>query len=87
MSCARPSGSRKPLTEYQAQANRPLEHEARLKELLARQAQLNAALDFDKSDAQAAEPAVESVMETAARVQREPTTQPSPRASLPAPRP
>ncbi|MGO9541174.1 MAG: hypothetical protein ACLPN2_11345 [Terriglobales bacterium] len=46
------------------QANRPFEHDARLKELLARQAKLNGALDLDKSDAQAAEPveaAVESV--------------------------
>lgn len=34
----------------------PFEHAARLKELLARQAQLKAALDRDKSDAQAAEP-------------------------------
>jgi prefoldin subunit 5 len=33
----------KTLTDYQAQANRPFEHEARLRELLARQAQLNAA--------------------------------------------
>ena len=41
------------------QANRPFEHEARLKELLASQAQLNAALDLDKNDAQAAEPAAE----------------------------
>jgi hypothetical protein len=32
----------------------PLEYEARLKELPSRQAQLNAALDLDKSDAQAA---------------------------------
>jgi hypothetical protein len=31
------------------QAQRPFEHEARLKELLARQAQLNAALDLDKA--------------------------------------
>ncbi len=45
----------KTLTDYQAQARRPFEHEARLKELLARQARLNAALDLDKSDAQAAE--------------------------------
>jgi len=43
----------------------PFEHEAHLKELLARQAQLNAALDLGKNDAQAAEPAVEPVMETA----------------------
>jgi len=49
----------KTLTDYQAQAQRPFEHEARLKELLARQAQLNAALDIDKSDAQAAEAAVD----------------------------
>jgi len=45
----------KTLTDYQAQAKRPFEHEARLKELLAREAQLNAALDLDKNDAQAAE--------------------------------
>jgi hypothetical protein len=45
----------KTLTDYQAQANRPFEHDARLKELLASQAKLNAALDLDKSDAQAAE--------------------------------
>jgi hypothetical protein len=49
------TGSRK-LTDYQARASRPFEHEAHLKELLTRQAQLNAALDLDKSDAQAAEP-------------------------------
>lgn len=47
----------KTLSDYQAQANRPFEHEVRLKELLARQAQINAALDLDKSDAQAVEPA------------------------------
>lgn len=56
----------KTLTDYQAQANRPFEHEVRLKELLAHQAQLNAALDLDKSDAQAAEPAAEPPLEAAA---------------------
>jgi len=56
----------KTLTDYQAQAQRPFEHEARLKELLARQAQLNAALDLDKSDAQAAETMTEPDLETAA---------------------
>ena len=56
----------KTLTDYQAQAQRPFEHEARLKELLARQAQLNAALDLDKSDAQAAEATTEADIETAA---------------------
>jgi len=46
----------KTLTDYQAQANRPFEHDMRLKELLVRQGQLNTALDLDKNDAQAAEP-------------------------------
>ena len=56
----------KTLTDYQAQAQRPFEHEARPKELLARQAQLNADLDLDKSDAQAAEAMAEPDLETAA---------------------
>jgi hypothetical protein len=47
-----------------AQAGRPFEHEATLKALLARQAELNAALDLDKSDAQATEPAAETEIET-----------------------
>jgi hypothetical protein len=42
----------KALADYKAQLNRPFEHEARLKELLAKQAQLNASLDLDKHDAQ-----------------------------------
>ncbi len=76
----------KTLTDYQAQANRPFEHEAHLKELLARQAQLNAALDLDKNDAQAAEPALEPVIETAAAPRRtESITQRVQRNSLPAP--
>jgi hypothetical protein len=54
------------LTDYQAQAKRLFEHEARLEELLARQGQLNAALDLEKSDAQAAEAAGEPDLETAA---------------------
>ena len=37
--------------------NRPFEQESRLKDLLAQQAQLNAALDLDKGERQAAEPA------------------------------
>ena len=80
-------GLEKKLTDYQAQANRPFEQDARLKELLARQAQLNAALDLDKSDTQAAEPAVEPVMETAAPIPREPAAQTLRRASSPGPRP
>ena len=63
----------KTLTDYQAQANRPFEHETRLKELLVRQAQLNAALDLDKSDAQAVEPEAEPRIGAAAvRLSREP---------------
>jgi hypothetical protein len=46
----------KTLSDYRAQANRPFEHESRLKDLLAQQAQLNAALDLDKGERQAAEP-------------------------------
>lgn len=42
----------KALADFKAQMDRPFEHEARLKELLVKQAQLNAALDLDKHDAQ-----------------------------------
>ena len=42
----------KALSDYQAQMGRPFEHEVRLKELMAKQAELNAALDLDKHDAQ-----------------------------------
>jgi len=51
----------KALSDYRAQANRPFEHESRLKDLLARQAQLNAALDLDKGERQAAEPAEDDI--------------------------
>jgi hypothetical protein len=44
----------KALADYQAQANKPFDHESRMKELLARQAQLNAALDLDKNETQVA---------------------------------
>ena len=47
----------KTLTDYQAQANRPFEHEERLKELLVRQAQINALLDLDKGERQIVEAA------------------------------
>jgi N12 class adenine-specific DNA methylase len=42
----------KTLADYRAQLGRPFEHEARLRELLAKQAQLNACLDLDKHEAQ-----------------------------------
>jgi hypothetical protein len=78
-------GLEKKLTDYQAQANRPFEHDARFKELLARQGQLNAALDLDKSETQAAEPAVEPIVETTARVRRESgTISPRPERNSPA---
>lgn len=37
---------------YQAQADRPFEHEERLKQLLARQSELNSQLDLDKGEQQ-----------------------------------
>jgi len=42
----------KALADYRAQLGRSFDHEERLKELLAKQAQLNASLDLDKHDAQ-----------------------------------
>jgi len=42
------------LAEYNSQLNRPFEHEQRLKELLVKQAELDAALDLDKSEQQVA---------------------------------
>jgi N12 class adenine-specific DNA methylase len=41
-------------TDYKGQLDRPFEHEQRLKELLTKQAQLNAALDLDKNERQVA---------------------------------
>jgi hypothetical protein len=41
------------LEGYQEQAEKAFEHEQKLRELLARQATLNAALDLDKNDVQA----------------------------------
>jgi hypothetical protein len=49
----------KELHDYQKQADRPFEHEERLKDLLARQAELNSLLDLDKGDQQGAAPAAE----------------------------
>ena len=45
--------------DYQAQADRPFEHEDRLKQLLARQSELNSQLDLDKGDQQGADSAPE----------------------------
>jgi hypothetical protein len=49
----------KELVDYQVQAERPFEHEERLKQLLTRQAELNSALDLDKGDQQGADSAPE----------------------------
>ncbi len=46
------------LADFQGQAGRPFEHEGRLRELVARQAELNAMLDLDKGEQrQIAQPA------------------------------
>ena len=45
--------SEKALADYTTQLNRPFEHAERLKKLVTKQAELNAMLDLDKSDAQA----------------------------------
>jgi len=50
----------KALADYTAQLDRPFEHEQRLKDLLVRQAQLNAALDLDKNEQQLAQDSAET---------------------------
>jgi hypothetical protein len=50
----RAARAEKMLGDFQEQAGRRYEHEARLKELLVRQAELNAALDLDKGERQVA---------------------------------
>jgi hypothetical protein len=50
----RAARAEKMLADFTEQADRPYEHEARMKELLVRQAELNAALDLDKGERQIA---------------------------------
>jgi hypothetical protein len=50
----RAARAEKMLADFEEQAGKPFEHEARLKELLGRQAELNAALDLDKGERQIA---------------------------------
>ena len=45
----------KELADYHLQADRPFDHEERLKQLLARQSELNSLLDLDKGDQQGAD--------------------------------
>ena len=47
--CAR---KEKALADYREQLGRPFEQEERLRELLAKQADINRSLDLDKSDTQ-----------------------------------
>jgi hypothetical protein len=54
----------KELQDYQLQADRPFEHEERLKKLLARQSELNSLLDLDKGDQQGADSAPDLKDET-----------------------
>lgn len=51
---ARTARAEKMLGDLEEQAGKSFEHEARLKELLVRQADLNAALDLDKGERQIA---------------------------------
>lgn len=53
----RTARAEKMLGDFEEQAGKPFEHEARLRELLGRQAELNAALDLDKGERQVAPPA------------------------------
>jgi N12 class adenine-specific DNA methylase len=53
----RVAGIEKELADYQLQADRPFEHEERLKQLLARQAEIDSLLDLDKGDQQGADSA------------------------------
>ena len=53
----RAARAEKMLRDFEEQAGRPFEHEVRLRDLLARQAELSAALDLDKGERQVAPPA------------------------------
>ena len=53
----RAARAEKMLKDFEEQAGRPFEHEAQIKSLLARQAELNAALDLDKGERQIAQDA------------------------------
>ena len=54
----------KELADYRSQADRPFEHEERLKQLLARQSEINSLLDLDKGDQQGADSAPDLKDET-----------------------
>jgi len=72
----------KNLADYQAQASKPFEHEVRIKDLILRQAQLNALLDLDKNDHQVA-PDADDDTEPASGIIRQPILPPRLRANSP----
>lgn len=67
----------KNLADYREQADKPFEHEACLKTLLARQTELNEALDLDKSERQIA-PTMEDDIEPGGDVLQSPPSLPEP---------
>jgi N12 class adenine-specific DNA methylase len=72
----RSARAKKALADFEEQAGKPYEHEGRLKELIGRQAQLNALLDLDKGERQIApddDAASNGEGEDADRRSREPT--------------
>ena len=73
----------KTLADYQAQANKPFDHEARMKDLLGRQAKLNAALDLDKNETQVALPAEDDIGLAGESLPQLPPPPKLPRASAP----
>jgi hypothetical protein len=64
----------KALADYRDQLGRPFEHESRLKDLLAKQAQLNACLDVDKHEAQIVDEPQEVTELSAAAMQAGPVS-------------
>ena len=74
----------KALADYRAQLGRPFEHESRLKDLLAKQAQLNACLDLDKHEPQIVEEPRHAVDEALSSSPRRPPNS-APGAVLSAP--
>ena len=68
-SCRATERQEKALADYRA---RPFGHEARLKDLLAKQAQLNACLDLDKHEAQIVEEPGEPEEEAVSSAARRP---------------
>jgi hypothetical protein len=70
----------KELADYQLQAERPFEHEARLRQLLARQAELNSLLDLDKGDQQGADSAPD--LKDGSDLERKVRSEPTPRGEI-----